>query len=139
MKKYLTSEPVNSTKNSEKQKSASVPTDNSSPTTPLIPELTIEPSHLQCLTAESSKASQSGLISNSIESQPTTFHGNRHLQNLPTEYSSILQPSLISESIELQSTTSEENIEIFEPDVSDNNDSTQDANILTKNDASTND
>lgn len=29
MKKYLTSEPENSTKNSEKQKSARVPTDNS--------------------------------------------------------------------------------------------------------------
>ncbi|GFY79214.1 hypothetical protein TNIN_422041 [Trichonephila inaurata madagascariensis] len=85
MKKYLTSEPVNSTKNSEKQKSASVPTDNSSPTTSLIPELTTEPSHLQ---------------------------------------------SPIS--------TSQENIEIFEPDVSDN-DSTQDANILTENDANTND
>ncbi|GFW31676.1 hypothetical protein TNCV_4683481 [Trichonephila clavipes] len=55
------------------------------------------------------------------------------------ESSSILQPSLISESIELQSTTSQENIEIFEPDVSYNNDSTQDAKILTENDATTND
>ncbi|GFR16218.1 hypothetical protein TNCT_201911 [Trichonephila clavata] len=61
-----------------------------------------------------------------------------HLQNLPTESSSILQPSLIFDSIKLQSTTSQENIEIFEPDVSDNNDSTEDANILNENDASTN-
>ncbi|GFR00067.1 hypothetical protein TNCT_504861 [Trichonephila clavata] len=85
------------------------------------------------------KSDSSNLISDSIESQPTPFQENRHLQNLPTESSSILQPSLISESIELQSTTSQENIETFEPDVSDNNDSTQDANILTNNDASTND
>ncbi|GFX77720.1 hypothetical protein TNCV_1106371 [Trichonephila clavipes] len=54
MEKYLTSKPVNSTKNSEKQKSTSVPTDNSSQITPLIPELTTEPSHLQSLTTESS-------------------------------------------------------------------------------------
>ncbi|GFR12414.1 uncharacterized protein TNCT_165391 [Trichonephila clavata] len=47
MKKYLASKPVNSTKNSEKQKSVSVSTYNSSPTTPLIPELTAEPSCLQ--------------------------------------------------------------------------------------------
>ncbi|GFR15272.1 retrovirus-related Pol polyprotein from transposon opus [Trichonephila clavata] len=46
---------------------------------------------------------------------------------------------LISESTELQSTTSQENIEIFEPDVSDNNDLTQDANIRTENNAKTND
>ncbi|GFQ99564.1 hypothetical protein TNCT_74031 [Trichonephila clavata] len=59
------------------------------------------------------------------ESKPTTFQGNRHLQNLPTESLSILQPSLIFDSIKLQSTTSQENIEIFEPDVSDNNDSTE--------------
>ncbi|GFQ91881.1 hypothetical protein TNCT_791 [Trichonephila clavata] len=72
------------------------------------------------------------------ESKPTTFQGNRHLQNLPTESSSILQPSLIFDSIKLQSTTSQESIEIFEPDVSDNNDSTEDANILNENDASTN-
>ncbi|GFR19483.1 hypothetical protein TNCT_219891 [Trichonephila clavata] len=140
MKKYLTSKPVNSTKNSEKQKSVSVSAYNSSPTPPLIPELTAEPSCLQSLTTESSIyiTSQSSLISNSIESKPTTFQGNRHLQNLPTESSSILQPSLIFDSIKLQSTTSQENIEIFEPDVSDNNDSTEDANILNENDASTN-
>ncbi|GFQ74636.1 mediator of RNA polymerase II transcription subunit 30 [Trichonephila clavata] len=132
MKKYLISKPVNSTKNSEKQKSVSVSTYNSSPTTPLIPELTAEPSCLQSLTTESSITSQSSLISNSIESKPTTFHGNRHLQNLPTESSSILQPSLIFDSIKLQSTTSQENIEIFEPDVSDNNDPTEDANILNE-------
>ncbi|GFY76739.1 hypothetical protein TNIN_262961 [Trichonephila inaurata madagascariensis] len=81
---------------------------------PLILELITEPSHLHSLvTTESSITSQSSLISESIESQPTTFQGNRHLQNLPTESSSILQPSLISDSIELQSTTSQENIEIF--------------------------
>ncbi|GFQ85344.1 hypothetical protein TNCT_452111 [Trichonephila clavata] len=95
--------------------------------------------HLQNLLTESSITCQSSLISESIESRPTTFQGNRHLQNLPTESSSILQPSLISESIELLPTTPQENIEIFEPDVSDNNDSTQDANILTENDASTDD
>ncbi|GFQ72540.1 hypothetical protein TNCT_59021 [Trichonephila clavata] len=138
MKKYLTSKPVNSTKNSEKQKSVSVSAYNSSPTPPLIPELTAEPSCLQFLTTESSITSQSSLISNSIESKPTTFQGNHHLKNLPTESSSILQPSLIFDSIKLQSTTSQENIEIFEPDVSDNNDSTEDANILNENDASTN-
>ncbi|GFR07011.1 hypothetical protein TNCT_628861 [Trichonephila clavata] len=138
MKKYLTSKPVNSTKNSEKQKSVSVSAYNSSPTPPLIPELTAEPSCLQSLTTESSIISQSKLISNFIESKPTTFQVNRHLQNLPTESSSILQPSLIFDSIKLQSTTSQENIEIFEPDVSDNNDSTEDANILNENDASTN-
>ncbi|GFQ64619.1 hypothetical protein TNCT_189201 [Trichonephila clavata] len=138
MKKYLTSKPVNSTKNSGKQKSASVSTYNISPTMPLIPELTAEPSCLQFLTTESSITSLSSLISDSIESKPITFQGNCHLQNLPTESSSILQPSLISESIELQSTTSLKNIEIFEPDVSDNNDSTEDANILNENDASIN-
>ncbi|GFQ67165.1 hypothetical protein TNCT_661971 [Trichonephila clavata] len=105
MKKYLTSKPVNSTKNSEKQKSVSVSTYNSSPTTSLIPELTAEPSCLQSLTTESSITFQSSLISDSIESKPTTFQGNRHLQNLPTESSSILQPSLIFDSIKLQSTT----------------------------------
>ncbi|GFR14044.1 hypothetical protein TNCT_202351 [Trichonephila clavata] len=136
--KVLNFKPVNSTKNSEKQKSVSVSAYNSSPTPPLIPALTTEPSCLQSLTTESSITSQSSLISNFIESKPTTFQGNRHLQNLPTESSSILQPSLIFDSIKLQSTTSQENIEIFEPDVSDNNDSTEDANILNENDASTN-
>ncbi|GFY54385.1 hypothetical protein TNIN_203771 [Trichonephila inaurata madagascariensis] len=59
IEKHLTSKPVNSTKNSEKQESAFVPTDNSSPTTPLIPQLTTEPSHLQSLSTESSVTSQS--------------------------------------------------------------------------------
>ncbi|GFR08118.1 hypothetical protein TNCT_192121 [Trichonephila clavata] len=124
----------------EKQKSVSVSAYNSSPTTPLIPELTAEPSCLQFLTTESSIyiTSQSSLISDSIESKSTTFQGYRHLQNLPTESSSILQPSLIFDSIKHQSTTSQENIEIFEPDVSDNKDLTEDANILNENDASTN-
>ncbi|GFQ78337.1 hypothetical protein TNCT_690891 [Trichonephila clavata] len=54
MKNYLTSKLVNSTKNSEKPKSVCVSTYNSSPTTPLIPELTAKPSCLQSLTTESS-------------------------------------------------------------------------------------
>lgn len=38
----------------------------------------------------------------------------------------------MSESIKLQSTISHENVEIFEPNVSENNDSTQEANITVK-------
>lgn len=102
MKKYLVSEPEKPTKKSEKQKSASAPTNSSSTTSSLIPKLTTEPSHLQ---------------SSSTESSIT------------------LQSSLISESIGPQATTSQENIEICEPDVSENNDSTQDANILTEKEA----
>ncbi|GFR24880.1 hypothetical protein TNCT_411251 [Trichonephila clavata] len=107
MKKYLTSKPVNSTKNSEKQKSVSVSAYNSSPTPPLIPELTAEPSLFTVFNNRIFNiTSQSSLISDSIESKPTTFQGNRHLQNLPTESSSIVQLSLISDSIKLQPTTS---------------------------------
>lgn len=102
MKKYLTSEPENWTKNSEKQKSASVSTDNTSTTSSLIPKLTTEPSHLQSSSTESSVTMQS---------------------------------SLTSESIGLQSTTSQENIEVFEPDLSEDNDLTQDGNILTEKEA----
>ncbi|CAK1552503.1 unnamed protein product [Leptosia nina] len=102
MKKYLISEPEKPTKKSEKQKSASAPTNSSSTTSSLIPKLTTEPSHLQ---------------SSSIESSIT------------------LQSSLTSESIGPQATTPQENIEICEPDVSENNDSTQDANILTEKEA----
>ncbi|GFQ72053.1 hypothetical protein TNCT_479581 [Trichonephila clavata] len=61
MKKYLTSKHVNSTKTvKNKNQSVYLPY-NSSPTTPLIPELTAEPSCLQSLTTESSITSQSSL------------------------------------------------------------------------------
>jgi len=90
--------------------------------------LTTEPSHFVSLPTESSIIPQSTSISQSIKPQPTTSQEKPHFQTSTTE----------SSPIELQSTTSQENVENFEPDISENNDSTKEANILTENNASTN-
>lgn len=130
MKKYYTSEPVHSKKKSADEQSTSVVADNSSPATPLTPELTTD------LPTESPTTSQQNLLSQSIEPQPLTSE-----DQLPpglTEPSTISQATLISESGVSQSTTNQENPVVSDPGDSEHNDTSEDINIPTESDASIN-
>lgn len=131
-KQYYNSEPADLKKKKRvNKKSFSV--DNSSPDTPVVPELTTE------LATKSPTPSDQTLFSELIELQPSTSAEQSHSSPQHTELSAISQSTLTSESEVLQSTSYQKNPEISKPDVDEVNDAIEDVNTQPENVGSSND